>query len=61
MISPTLTSLLLLAATALPLTAQELEPRRWTHLPSGFHVFGAGAAYTEAEIAAQIMPVLMLL
>jgi len=55
---PTLACLLLLAATALPITAQELEPRRWTHLPTGFHVAGAGFAYTEADIA--FSPVLEL-
>jgi hypothetical protein len=31
--------------------AQELEPRRWTHLPIDTNFFGGGYAYTEASIA----------
>ena len=53
-----LAGLLLLAATAHPVTAQQLEPRRWTHLPTGFHVLGGGFAYTEADI--DFNPVLQL-
>ena len=30
--------------------AEDLEPRRWNHLPTGLHVFGAGYAYTDADI-----------
>jgi len=30
--------------------AQELEPRRWSHLPTGANFFGGGYAYTEADI-----------
>lgn len=40
---------LLLAAIVLPdqLKAQDLEPRRWGHLPTGVTVVGVGYAYTE--------------
>jgi hypothetical protein len=31
--------------------AQELEPRRWSHLPTGANFAGAGYAYTEADIS----------
>jgi hypothetical protein len=30
--------------------AQELEPRRWSHLPVGANFFGVGYAYTESDI-----------
>jgi hypothetical protein len=30
--------------------AQQLEPRRWTHLPVGANFAGVGYAYTESEI-----------
>ena len=30
--------------------AQELEPRRWSHLPIGTNFAGGGYAYTEADI-----------
>lgn len=30
--------------------AQELEPRRWSHLPIGTNFVGAGYSYTEADI-----------
>ena len=30
--------------------AQDLEPRRWTHLPTGLHILGLGAGYTEGDI-----------
>ena len=49
-ILPSSASLLLLAVSTFSLTAQELEPRRWAHLPTGFQVAGAGFAYTEADI-----------
>lgn len=38
--------------------AEDLEPRRWNHLPVGLHVFGAGYAYTDADIGFD--PVLQL-
>lgn len=30
--------------------AQELEPRRWSHLPTGGHFFGGGPAVTRGDI-----------
>jgi Putative MetA-pathway of phenol degradation len=39
--------LLLLAGVAV---AQELEPRRWSHLPVGANFLGVGYAYTETDI-----------
>jgi len=30
--------------------AQELEPRRWGHLPTGINFLGAGYSYTRADI-----------
>ena len=43
---------LLLAAFALPdqAMAQDLEPRRWGHLPSGMTIVGAGYAYTDSFV-----------
>ena len=38
--------------------AQELEPRRWSHLPIGTNFAGGGYAYTDADIA--FNPVLKL-
>lgn len=40
----------LLGGLPLIAVAEDLEPRRWNHLPVGLHVFGAGYAYTEADI-----------
>ncbi len=40
-------SLLLLARFAV---AQELEPRRWTHLPVGANFVGFGYTYTDSDI-----------
>jgi len=31
-------------------SAQDLEPRRWTHLPIGMNIVGAGYGYTEAKV-----------
>jgi hypothetical protein len=33
------------------LTAQDLEPRRWTHLPVDTNVIGAGYLFTKGDIA----------
>ena len=33
-----------------PVQAQDLEPRRWSHLPSGMTVVGLGYAYTDAFV-----------
>lgn len=30
--------------------AQDLEPRRWTHLPTGMHIVGTGLGTTEGDI-----------
>jgi hypothetical protein len=30
--------------------AQDLEPRRWSHLPTGLNIVGLGYSYTEADI-----------
>jgi hypothetical protein len=38
--------------------AQELEPRRWSHLPIGTNFAGGGYAYTEADIS--VDPVLRI-
>ncbi|MEK6231520.1 MAG: transporter [Luteolibacter sp.] len=35
----------------LPCTAQELVPRRWSHLPMDMNFTGAGYAYTTGDIA----------
>ena len=42
-------SLLLLMATS-ALQAQDLEPRRWTHMPTGINVLGLGTSYAEGDI-----------
>jgi len=44
------TALLTLLFTG-PALAQDIEPRRWTHLPVGMNVLGAGAIYTDGDIA----------
>lgn len=40
----------LVLSLAYPCFSQELEPRRWSHLPIGKNFVGAGYAYTEADI-----------
>ena len=30
--------------------AQDLEPRRWSHLPKDAHFFGIGTTYTDGDI-----------
>src|ERR1043165_3657735 len=42
--------LALIAGLPLMAAAEDLEPRRWNHLPTGLHVLGAGYAYTGADI-----------
>ncbi|MBX3463555.1 MAG: transporter [Planctomycetes bacterium] len=32
------------------LGAQDIEPRRWTHLPVGSHILGVGYVYTQGEL-----------
>jgi len=46
------------ACLALPCQAQQLEPRRWSHLPVGVNFAGGGYAYTNADIAFD--PVLLI-
>lgn len=41
---------LLLFLAASECMAQDLEPRRWSHLPSGLNVFGVGAVRTDGDI-----------
>ena len=36
--------------SALPCFAQDIEPRRWSHLPIGSNFLGAAYAYTEGDI-----------
>ena len=36
---------------AFPCQAQEVEPRRWSHLPIGLNFVGAGWTYTESDIS----------
>lgn len=43
-------ALLFVLLLALPCHAQEIEPRRWSHLPIGSNFVGGGYSYTEAEI-----------
>jgi len=43
-------SLLINFSLAESVCAQDLEPRRWSHLPAGMSVAGIGYAYTEADI-----------
>lgn len=49
---------LLLLSCARPCFADELEPRRWAHIPINTNFIGAGYAYTEADIG--LDPVLKL-
>lgn len=41
---------LLLLSQLTPCGAQDLEPRRWSHLPMGTHMAGGGYAYTSGDI-----------
>ena len=46
-----LATVLLTAVVPRPCSAQELEPRRWSHLPIGVNLIGMGYGYTEADIS----------
>ena len=48
---PCLLALLLVLALAPVVEAQELEPRRWTHLPTGTNFHGGGYAYTDGDLS----------
>ena len=50
--------LLLVLFNAGPAQAQDLEPRRWSHLPVGLNVIGAGLGTSSGEIF--IDPVLLI-
>lgn len=50
--------LLLIWWSIAPAPAQDLEPRRWSHLPTGINVIGVGYGFKEADIA--VDPVLRL-
>jgi hypothetical protein len=45
-------AILLLIGLGLPeqVSAQDLEPRRWSHLPAGQNIVGVGYIYTEANV-----------
>jgi hypothetical protein len=47
-----------LVSTGDGLLCQELEPRRWSHLPSGVNFIGLGTAYTFGDINSN--PVMLL-
>lgn len=42
---------LALSALALPCLAQDIEPRRWSHLPLGSNFGGVAYAYTDGDIS----------
>jgi hypothetical protein len=43
--------LLLLAGVMMNVAqAQDLEPRRWSHLPTGLNVIGIGTGWTDGDI-----------
>ena len=41
---------LLLTGACSPVLAQDLEPRRWSHLPTGLNVIGVASAFTDGDI-----------
>jgi hypothetical protein len=47
-----------LVLSVLPAFSQDLEPRRWSHLPLGSQFAGAGYAYTDGDIS--LNPVLRI-
>ena len=55
---PSTLSFLLILASAVVAEAQELEPRRWTHLPTATNIHGAGYAYADGDLAFD--PVLLI-
>jgi len=46
-----LLALLPIFAATLAAEAQELEPRRWSHLPTGTNFHGGGYAYTDGDLS----------
>jgi hypothetical protein len=47
---PRILPLLLVLASAISAEAQELQPRRWAHLPKNANFLGAGYVYTEGDL-----------
>ena len=47
---PRAAALLALCLAAASADAQDLEPRRWTHLPTGVNVLGLGLSWEKADI-----------
>jgi hypothetical protein len=47
---PRILPLLVVLASATFAEAQELQPRRWTHLPKGANFLGGGYAYTDGDL-----------
>ena len=45
-----LAALLVLLMAPCSLLAQDLEPRRWTHMPTGLNVLGLGTSYSAGDI-----------
>lgn len=56
--SALISRVLLLLVVAAPLAAEELEPRRWSHVPINTNFVGGGYAYTEGDI--KLDPVLRI-
>jgi len=50
--------LLLFCVSTISAGAQELEPRRWNHLPTNSNIHGAGYAYTDGDLSFD--PVLLI-
>jgi hypothetical protein len=48
--SLSLFTFLLFLALAADACAQDIEPRRWTHLPTGLNVIGVGTNYSRSDI-----------
>jgi hypothetical protein len=44
-------AILILLAVNGPAFAQDIEPRRWAHLPVGMNIFGVGVVHTDGDIA----------
>ena len=48
---PCILVILFFLATATFAHAQELEPRRWTHLPTDSNFAGVGYAFTDGDLS----------
>ena len=44
-------AVLILLSVKGPVFAQDIEPRRWTHLPVGMNILGVGVIQTDGDIA----------